>query len=178
MAGAAVPVAAAGLALQAYGMYDAYTSSRDAAARRRAAAQFEANQLNQEAGQVEAGAQRQSFETGRTGTLVQSRALALAAASGGSASDPTVQNIISGIASETAYRKSLDLYQGEEKARQMRTAAQADLLSGEAGAAASLAAGRAAEIGGAASIFRDSSSLFARYGYGYNGPTGMTANYG
>lgn len=166
MAVAAVAVAVIGLALQVKGGMDAKSDAQDAAAKKRQAAGFEAAQLTQQAGQEEAASQRTRFEEDRQGRLVQSRALALAAASGASASDPTVVKIISGIASESAYRQNLALYQGEEKARQLRLGAQADILSGEIGAAASLSQGRAVEIGAVGSALSSGSSLYARYGYG------------
>jgi len=162
---AAVAVSAAGLALQAEGASRALADAKAIAARKRAAAEFEAGQLEQQAGQAIAASQRTVFSEVRQSKLVQSRAIALAAASGGSASDPTVVNIVAGIASEGAYRQNLALYQGEEKARQLRLSAAADRLSGEIGAAASLAQGRAIATETTGKILGTGGSLYARYGY-------------
>lgn len=145
----------ASIGLQALGAVNAYNTSRQAARARKAAAEFEAQQLEQNASQSIAAAQRQAFETGRTGEYVQSRAQALAAASGGSATDPTVINVIANLASETGYRKSLDLYQGEERARQLRLSAQAARMTGEIGAQANIAQGNAAVIQAGANVGSD-----------------------
>lgn len=180
MAAAGSLVGIAGLALQAGGAMAAESTAKKAAAARKAAAEFEAQQLEQNAGQSIAAAQRQAFETQRVGTYTESRARALAAASGGGATDPTVINTIATLAGETAYRKSLDLYQGEERARQLRLAAQATRMTGDIGAAASLAQGQAAVIQAGSGIASDLArgyrptsspldsgpSMYTRYGYG------------
>lgn len=166
MAQAALAVGIIGLALQVTGGMDAAADARDIARRKRAAAEFEAGQLEQQAGQTEAASQRTRLEEDRQGRLVQSRAIALAAASGASASDPTVMKIVSGIASESAYRQNVALYEGEEKARQLRIGAAADRFSGDIGAAASLSQGRALSLQAAGSAVSSGSSMFARYGYG------------
>jgi hypothetical protein len=169
-----------GIALQVAGAASSYDTAKKAAKARKAAAEFEAQQLEQNAGQSVAAAQRQAFETQRTGAYVESRARALAAASGGSATDPTVVNNIAALAGETAYRKSLDLYQGEERARQLRLSASAARVTGDIGAAASMGQGQAAVIQAGSGIaselarsYRPRStpldtgpSLYTRYGYG------------
>ena len=169
----------AGIALQAYGAGTAYDTSRYAAKARKAAAEFEAKQLEQNAGQALSVAQRQAVETERIGKYTGSRAQAVAAASGGAATDPTAINTIATLAGETAYRKSLDLYQGEERARQLRLAAQATRMSGDISAAAIKEQGNAAVIQGVSGIvssgtraYRPTSSpldagpsMYGRYGY-------------
>lgn len=165
MAVAAVPIAVAGLALQTYGAIQAYRDSKEIAGRKRAFAQFDANMLEQQAGQEIAASQRVAFNEDRQSKLVQSRALALAAASGGSATDPTVLRIISGIASEGAYRQNVALYQGEEKARQMRLTAEAERITGEISARSSESQGRSILTQTAGSMFGQAASLYGRYGY-------------
>lgn len=180
MAQAGSLVGIAGLAMQAGGAAQSYDTAQRAAKARKAAAEFEAQQLEQNAGQVISASQRQAFETTRTGKYTASRALAVAAASGGGASDPTVMNTISQLASETAYRRSLDLYQGEERARQLRLSASAARMTGDIGAAASIGQGQAAVTQAGSGIASEltrayrprsspldtGSSLYARYGYG------------
>ncbi len=106
----------------------------------------------------------------------------MAAASGGSATDPTAVSTIANLAGETAYRKSLDLYQGEERARQLKLSAAAARMTGDIGAAASIGQGDAAIIQAGSGIGSElarayrprstpldtGSSLFQRYGYGYS----------
>jgi hypothetical protein len=60
-----------------------------------------------------------------------SRALAVAAGSGGGASDPTVLNIISRNAAEGAYRRAAALYQGEDRAAAMESQAAATEYQGQ-----------------------------------------------
>jgi len=97
----------------------------------RSAADYEAAQLEQNAGQQAASAQRSAMEDRRQAQIAQSRALAVAAASGGGASDPTVINIISRLSAEGTYRSMSDLYEGREKARQMQEQAAASRYSGQ-----------------------------------------------
>jgi hypothetical protein len=166
--------------LQAGGGIASENAAKKAASARKAAAEFEAQQLEQNAGQVISAAQRQAFETTRTGAYTASRALAVAAASGGGASDPTVMYTISQLASETAYRRSLDLYQGEERSRQLKMSAAASRYSGQIGADVILDQGRAAEtqalsgiVSGATKMYQPTSStplassdsMYRRYGY-------------
>lgn len=185
MAAAGSLIGVAGLALQAAGGYQSEQAAKRASAARKAAAEFDAQQLEQNAGQSVAAAQRQAFEAERSGKYLESRALAVAAASGGGASDPTVMNTIANLASETAYRKSVDLYQGEERSRQLKMSAAATRYSGEIGSQAILDQGRAAEtqafsgiVSGATGMYRPRSapnpltnggdSMYRRYGYPSN----------
>lgn len=64
-----------------------------------------------------AASQRDAIDQRRQGVLVASRARALAAASGGGVSDPTVTNILAGIDSEAEYRVLTALYRGESAAQ-------------------------------------------------------------
>lgn len=74
---------------------------------RREAAQLEAN-----AGQERAASQRRAMEERRAGKLAASRALAVAAASGGGADDPTIVNAIADLEGEGEYRALTALYEG------------------------------------------------------------------
>ena len=94
------------------------------------AAQFQAAQLRSNAGQAQASAQRSAFDVDRQSQYVASAALASAAASGGGASDPTVLNLMARNAGEFAYRKSVALYQGEDRARAMNMQADAKEFEG------------------------------------------------
>lgn len=178
MAAAGSLISYAGLALQAGGAAASYSTAEKAAKARKAAAEFEAQQLEQNAGQVISASQRQAFETTRTGKYTASRALAVAAASGGGASDPTVMNTMSQLASETAYRKSLDLYQGEERARQLRLSAAATRMTGDIGAAASIGQGQAALIQGGSGIASELTRMYRPTTTASDIPTTMFARYG
>ena len=93
-------------------------------------AEFQAAQLRQNAGQAQASAQHAAYDVDRQAQYTASTALATAAASGGGASDPTVVNLIARNAGEFAYRKAVDLYQGDDKARLMNLQADAKEFEG------------------------------------------------
>lgn len=156
--------------------------------RQRVAAEFKAQQLRSQALQTAAASQRAGDTEERQARLLQSRALAVAAASGGGASDPTVMNIIAGIAGEGSYRRAIRLYEGEDRARTLRMQASAadyeGALAEEAGQNQALGyetqaesyeiQGTSALLKGAGSIFKDGNSLFSKYGG--SGPGGMSGD--
>lgn len=142
-------------------------------------ADFEAAQYRQKAGQAQASSQREAFTADQQAKYIASRALAVAAASGGGASDPTVVHIISGIAGEGAYRQALALYQGEELARQLNTHADAIKASGAAAERSGLTSGIGKFIGagtGAAKGIARGQSLYDKYSGG--GPSMDAGSYG
>lgn len=144
-----------------------------------AAEDFQAAQLRQNAGQVEASAQRQAYDVNLQTKMVMSRALAVAAGSGGGASDPTVVSLIARDAARGAYLQSSALYGGESKARQMDLEADAKEFKGKNTAMNSdLVAGSQFFKAGTnimQGAARDA-SLFQRFGAGgpktYSDPTG------
>lgn len=151
---------------QAAGARQAGQAARDNAERQRVAAQFTAAQLEQQAGQSIAASQRQAAEQTRQATLLKSRALALAAASGAGASDPTIVNLMSRISGEGAYRSAVALYQGEEQARQSRLKAAGAIYEGDAAVAGGIDRQNAYNTSATASLLSGAGSLFARYGMG------------
>ena len=101
------------------------SNARLSAQRQATALQFQKEQATVNAGQAIAAGQMGAQEQRRQGALINSRAQALAAASGGGALDPTVVRIMANNAGETALRANIALYQGEEQARQLRMQAAA-----------------------------------------------------
>lgn len=132
--------------------------------RRRVAAEFEAEQLEVLAGQKIAAAQRDAYEERRKATLVQSRALALAAASGASASDSNVVSLLANTAGEGAYRAAVALYQGEDAARTARLQASARRYEGWMAEVAGEDTQEAYETKATGSLLSGAGSLFAKYG--------------
>ena len=108
---------------------------------------------------VRASGQRQAFEEKRQAQLVESRALALAAASGAGASDPTAVKILSGIEAEGAYRAAVRMYESEEEARFLEVSGKmrADSLNDQASAM---------RFGATADLVTGAASLYSRYGGG------------
>lgn len=138
------------------------------------AAEFEAAQMREAGGQAVAASQRSAFEVQRQTDLVTSRALAVAAASGGGASDPTVVSIIARDAAQGAYQKAVALYQGQDRARYLDLEAAGREYSGRAELRNSLMVGGAQAAGGVASILRSQArgaSLYDRFAG--NGPPGV-----
>lgn len=134
-------------------------------------ATFEADQLRVNAGQEVAAGQRGAIEARRQGVLTQSRAIATAAAGGGSIADPTVVNILARNAGEGVYRAGLSLYQGQERARQMRMQAEgkdyeasAALIGGDAQARAYQIQGQAGQTRALAAGISSASTLYSKYG--------------
>ena len=88
--------------------------------------------LKQKANEEFAIGQRKAQEQSRQFRVLESDALAAAAASGAGASDPTVVNIIANLAGEGAYRAGMEMYSGESQARRYRYAAKQALYEGDA----------------------------------------------
>ena len=123
------------------------------------AAGYQAQQLDQRAGQARASAQRAAIEQRRHAALAGSQ---LQARAGGGGLDPTVVDLASGIAGEGEYRALTALYEGEERARGDEMAAAAKRYEGKQ-------ARRAGNIGAVTSLFSSAGSpagqsLFEKYG--------------
>lgn len=95
------------------------------------AGDYQAEQLRQNSSDVQGSGQRAALDEDRKTQLVNSAALASAAASGGGASDPGVVNIMARTAGEGAYRRATALYQGNDKARLMNMQADAKDYEGK-----------------------------------------------
>lgn len=166
---AAAAIMVAGSMISAVGQMQSSKGAQLAGQRKRAAADFEAAQMEQQAGQVVAASQRDAEEQRRQSQLMQSRALALAAASGAGASDPTVVDLIAKTAGDGAYRAGVALYQGEERHRQLLLGADAKRYEGfiaEEGGELEAQARRTMALG---SIVQGGGSFYSKYGN--NGPT-------
>jgi hypothetical protein len=160
MGAAAVPLMVAGTVMNAYGQYQ---SGQDA----KSAANYQANQLNVNAGQAKAASQVQAGLEARNTQLMVSRARAVAAASGGSADDPTVANIMARIAGEGSFRQRTALYGGESQARQMNMQADALRYQGQQAA-------QAGKINAVSSLLKGGAQAYSmntKYGGGLNGGT-------
>jgi hypothetical protein len=120
------------------------------------ASKVEAAALRRQAGQTRASSQREAIEQRRDADLAQSRALALAAAGGGGASDPTVVDIISDLEGEGEYRALTALFNGEEQARGLEDEALAARKAGKNAKTAGI-------IGGISTVLTGASSLAGKY---------------
>lgn len=134
------------------------------AAQEREQARIDAMMLRREANDDRATSQRAAEEARRVARLRQSKALALAAASGASAADPDVINILGGLEGEGDYNASVELYKGEDAAKYKEWRAQVGTITAENQARMTLWQGKAAKsasrtkalgtlAGGAASMY-------------------------
>lgn len=149
-----------GSVLEIMGTLTSAKMAKIQAERKRVYDQFNEQQAEKRAGAAIAISQRQAGEERRQASHEASRALAVAAASGGGVSDPTILRLISNIKGEGAYRASVALYEGEAQARQMRLSG---FVSGFDDSDVTQAGYRTAA---AATALRTGLGLYARYGMG------------
>ena len=154
----------AGNFVSVWGARDAARASRLAGERQKVAAEFNATELERQAGIAIALGQRQALEERRVAEHAASRALAVAAASGGGVSDPTVVKILADHKGMGAYKASLALYEGDERARQFRIAAMSERLGGSGALEEGLANARAYNIRAIGTTVRTAGGLYAKYG--------------
>lgn len=154
--------------IDTWGSMESGRTARIKAEQQRVLLQFEAEEAEKQAGQVLAVSQQQAREEQRQGRYVASRALAVAAASGGGVSDPTIVNLIAKGKGEATYKANVALYQGEAKARQLRLQALGGNLSGSLAMENGLRTDEQYNIAGAGAALKGGASLYARYGM--NGP--------
>lgn len=166
-----VALSALGMFTNLAGASQAASAARVAGQRAQVAAQFEAAQLEQMAGQSIAVSQAEAREQLRQAKLVQSRAIAVAAAGGGGVSDETIVKLIGRQAGEGAYRSAVALYKGEERARQLRLQASAKLYEGGIAIESANARADAYMTSAAGGLATSGATLFSRYGMGGPGAT-------
>lgn len=126
--------------------------------------EFEAQGLEQQAGQTRAASQRTAQAIRKRGRLAESTALARAAASGGGASDPTVEDVIGDLAEETEFAALTALFEGEETARGLQDEAFITRHEGEIQRFVGRTARRSASREATAGILQSGASLFGKYG--------------
>lgn len=139
----------------------------DAAANGRsqeALARYQAAQLRVNALDADASAQISASDIDRQQQYVTSRALAVAASSGGGASDPTVINLIARTAGEGAYRRAVALYEGKSKAKALNAQADALEYGGSLAAERGSEEQSAANIGAFTTLVKSGASLYSKYG--------------
>lgn len=108
--------ATAGLATTAIGTGASIYGLNQEGAAKAEAGEFIRDQYFSRAEHQRAASQREAAEQLRQARLVESRARAVAAGTGGGVDDPTVDRILRGIEAEGAYRAMTVLYEGEQQA--------------------------------------------------------------
>lgn len=120
-------------------------------------AESEANQLQSQAKNEQAASQLQAMEDRRQARLAESRAQAVSAASGADPTSTSFVRNISDIEGQGELNALTSLWNGDERARQLRNQASATRASGSQAA-------KAANIGAMSSLLQSGSSLYSKYG--------------
>lgn len=188
MSWVAVGVGVASLALGAYGANQSKKAAdkeadyqRRSGEARRVAANLEADVMESQAGKTIAASQRDALDLARQGRLAQSRAIALAAFSGGGASTaPGFVKLYGDLAKESSYNQARALYAGQDKARLMRLQAKELRDMGEFAVVGSNITAGALEDRGNAAVLKSAGDSITTAGglyakYGANGPQTGTA---
>lgn len=164
MAQIAVPLAVAGTLLSTAGMIQQGQAAAAAGKAQEQALKSQAKQQEQAAGQARAASQFEAADIRRQGDLIQSRARAVAAASGAGATDPSVLAQMGGVEREIAIRTQLALSGGEERARGLEFGAEVSRGEGTTAQRMAQLRRNAAFTGAAATAATGGATLFERYG--------------
>lgn len=138
--------------------------------RRKAASEYEASQLDMEAEQARSAGMRVAQDEQRKTQLINSAALARAAASGAGASDPTVIHLLTQNAGVGAHRAAMAMYQGEAQARVNNARAVSARFEGETAAMDASAAEKAAKFTATSTLMSGGLKVLSMYDKYYAGP--------
>lgn len=128
------------------------------------AAKYNAAQTEMAGGQAMAASERSAYQARRQGNLTASRAQAVAAGSGATATDPTVIDLIGGINAQADYNAMTALYEGQSAQRDANAQAAMDRFEGsQAQTAGFLKAGTTLLQGGSSMYDRFGGGGFAKY---------------
>ena len=150
LAAAAPYIALAGSAVQAYGQVQQGKAAQSNA-------ETIALQKERDGKAAQAEAQRVAIYERKRANLLQSRARALSAASGGSVSDPTIQTILGNIGKEGEQNALAALYSGDTDAELARAQAGASRSEGRA-------ARRAGYLNASSTVLSGASDFYSKYG--------------
>jgi hypothetical protein len=161
--GTALALSAAGTAMSAMGTIAGGKAAAQAGYATQQSHEFTARQQEQAAQEGRAVSQRSALEKRREGTLLSSKMLARAAASGGGADDPTVTKIGEDIAGRSEYDALFEMYKGENRARGLLDAAMGSRMTGDAALAEGEAKKKASYLSAAGTIIGGAGSMFGQY---------------
>lgn len=162
-------LAVAGTVAQVAGSVVQGRAQRRAGIAAQEAANYEADQLDDAAGEELAAGQREGFEIDRQTDLLGSRQQAVAAASGAGATDPNVTDAMADVEREGGYRRNIALYGAIQRGRGLRAQAEATRRSGQAARTGSRYAAAGTILGGIGSAAANASSFYFQYGAGRPG---------
>lgn len=156
------------LGLTALSAASSAKAGSDSAKAQKADAKYQAGQLQVASNNALASGERAATGERKQAALATSRAVALAAASGAGASDPTVTNILGNLAGEGEYNALSQLYNAQSESAGDLNQAAALKAGVSASASATKAAGLMQGIGTAV---QGSSSFLSKYGESGAGTT-------
>lgn len=154
----------AGTAMNVIGGLKAADAAEQQGADRSMALEYEATLLAQNADAARAASQREAMDVTQKTRLMISRSIAVAAASGGGASDPTVADIVADIAGAGAYRQAVALYGGEDKARALNATAAGKRYDARLAREGGADVGDAYRLKALGSGVAGAATLFSKYG--------------
>lgn len=147
-------------------------AAQERAAQGRAKAlEYKAEQARQQAGQERASSQRRFANEKKRGRIIESRGVAVAAASGGGTADTSMENVIGGIGSESEFRALAALFEGEESALNLEHQASLGIFEANEERVAGAAAKRVANAQATATLFKGLGSMASTAYSGYSAPT-------
>jgi hypothetical protein len=175
--GASPYLSGAGTAMSAVGSIMSGNAAAAAGKSQQIAENYQATELRQQAGQDRAVSQVAAINANRTTAFTMSRERALAAASGGGASDPTIIRNEAGIQAQGSYNALTALATGEERARGQETQANAAQYQGAEYAARGQGEQTAGYIKGISTALTGAGSLYDKYGPKGGGATVDSSDY-
>lgn len=150
-------IAVAGAVATTYSQIQAGNAAEAQAEASQNAAIYQAKQMEANAGQERAMSQRKAIEEVRRKTLAQSTGLARAAAGGG-ALDGSVVKIMGDLEEEGEYNKSVALYEGEERARDLESGGSINRYEGNEAYKAGKMQKKSSRISAASSLLKGAAS--------------------
>lgn len=179
--GAALPFAMAGMsaggtALSVMGSLKQAKAQKKQAAAQNELAKFQAAQLEQQATQTQAAGQYAALEQKRQSEILQSRALAIAGASGGGTLDPTVLKVISGLAVEGERAAQTETYNAESQASAERLQAASTRYEGYLGIKAGNVAAKASKMQAFSTALSGLADAGSMAYFGMSTPRGVSGN--
>ena len=145
----------------------------------KAMADYQAEQMKRKAAEEHAAGQRSAIERRDQAGMVQSRQIALAAASGAGTANPTVLDLVEEAAGRGEYFAQGELYQAKSAAAGLRDNAKATAYGGKAAQDAGYMSGFADLLGGVSKTAGYASSAgFLDDPRKKIGPWGTTISYG
>lgn len=123
-----------------------------------------AKQKRTDALAAQAEAQQEAASERKKMRYTRSRALAVAGASGGGVSDPTINNILTGIETEGEMNALNTLWSGDTTAQGLRAEGRAAIAEGHAAKDAGYLSGFTTAFSGAADFAEAKPTLFEKYG--------------